>query len=138
MDGFTEKRGSAAPGSQAEMTRTSPPHSASVPASRVESSWNPAADNRDWTWSTVWERDCPESYTTSKMGSDWALTTETQSMAPTFHAYQAPTVKGVQLSHPELLEVNLIDYDFQWAGEHKKEFVDKFTNEISAADSLKE
>jgi iron(III) transport system substrate-binding protein len=69
---------------------------------------------------------------------DWALTTETQALGPTFHAYQAPTVKGVELSHPELLEVNLIDYDFQWAGEHKTEYIDKFTNEISAADSLKE
>lgn len=69
---------------------------------------------------------------------DWALTAETQSLGPTFHAYQAPTVKGVELSHPELLEVNLIDYDFQWAGEHKVEYIDKFTNEISAADQLKE
>ena len=37
-----------------------------------------------------------------------------------------------------VLEVNLIDYDFIWAGEHKQEFVDKFTNEIAAADNLKE
>ena len=35
-------------------------------------------------------------------------------------------------------DVNLIDYDFQWAGEHKKEFVDKFTNEIATAENLKE
>ena len=38
----------------------------------------------------------------------------------------------------ELLEVNLIDYDFIWAGEHKQEFVDKFTNEIAPADNLKD
>jgi iron(III) transport system substrate-binding protein len=69
---------------------------------------------------------------------DWALTAEAQSLGPKYKAYQAPTVKGVELSHPELLEVNLIDYDFQWAGEHKAEFVDKFTNEISTADNLKE
>jgi iron(III) transport system substrate-binding protein len=69
---------------------------------------------------------------------DWALTAETQSLGPKYHAYQAPTVEGVELSHPELLEVNLIDYDLQWAGEHKGEFVDKFTNEISTADNLKE
>jgi hypothetical protein len=37
-----------------------------------------------------------------------------------------------------LLEVNLIDYDFQWAGENKKAFVDKFSNEIAGADQLKE
>ncbi|MBU1877710.1 MAG: hypothetical protein KJ734_02055, partial [Chloroflexi bacterium] len=63
---------------------------------------------------------------------------EAQALGPKYKAYQAPTVKGVELSHPELLQVNLIDYNFQWAGEHKKEYVDKFTNEIVAADALKE
>ena len=54
------------------------------------------------------------------------------------NAYQAPTVAGVELSYPELLEVNLIDYDFQWAGDNKKANVDKFINEIAGADDLKE
>jgi iron(III) transport system substrate-binding protein len=74
----------------------------------------------------------------AKLWFDWALTPEAQALGPTFAAYQAPTVTGVELSHPELLEVNLIDYDFIWAGEHKKEFVDKFTNEIANAENLKE
>ncbi len=74
----------------------------------------------------------------AKKWFDWALTAEAQALGPKYKAYQAPTVSGVELSHPELLQVNLIDYDFQWAGEHKKEFVDKFTNEIFAADKLKE
>jgi iron(III) transport system substrate-binding protein len=74
----------------------------------------------------------------AKLWFDWALTPEAQALGPTYAAYQAPTVKGVELSHPELLQVNLIDYDFQWAGEHKTEFVDKFTNEIAAAENLKE
>jgi iron(III) transport system substrate-binding protein len=69
---------------------------------------------------------------------DWALEPETQELGPKYEAYQAPTVKGATPSKPELLEVNLIDYDFQWCGEHKKEFVDKFTNEIAGADELKE
>lgn len=69
---------------------------------------------------------------------DWALTPEAQALGPKYQAYQAPTVGGVELSHPELLEVNLIAYDFQWAGANKKAFVDKFTNEIAAADNLKE
>ncbi|MEJ2208068.1 MAG: ABC transporter substrate-binding protein [Anaerolineae bacterium] len=69
---------------------------------------------------------------------DWALTAEAQALGPKYHAYQAPTVNGVELSHPELLDVNLIDYDFQWAGEHKVEYIDKFTNEIAAAEGLKE
>jgi iron(III) transport system substrate-binding protein len=74
----------------------------------------------------------------AKLWFDWALTPEAQALGPTYAAYQAPTVKGVELSHPELLEVNLIDYDFIWAGENKTAFVDKFTNEIAAADNLKE
>jgi iron(III) transport system substrate-binding protein len=73
----------------------------------------------------------------AKQWFDWALTAEAQKLGPKYKAYQAPTVKGVELSHPELLQVNLISYDFQWAGENKKAFVDKFTNEIAGADQLK-
>lgn len=74
----------------------------------------------------------------AKLWFDWALTPEAQALGPVYAAYQAPTVGGVELSRPELLEVNLIDYDFIWAGEHKKEFVDRFTNELATADNLKE
>ncbi len=73
----------------------------------------------------------------AKQWFDWALTAETQALGPKYKAYQAPTVKGVELSHPELLQVNLIEYNFQWAGENKKAFVDRFTNEIAAAEGLK-
>jgi len=69
---------------------------------------------------------------------DWALTAEAQALGQQYKAYQAPTVGGVELSYPELLEVNLIDYDFQWAGDNKKANVDKFINEIAGADDLKE
>ena len=74
----------------------------------------------------------------AKLWYDWAISPEGQSLGPKYAAYQAPTVKGVELSHPELLDVNLIDYDFVWAGEHKTEFVDKFTNEIANAENLKQ
>jgi iron(III) transport system substrate-binding protein len=74
----------------------------------------------------------------AKKWFDWALTAEAQKLGPKYKAYQAPTVKGVELSHPELLQVNLIDYDFDWAGKNKKAFVDKFTNEIAGADQLKQ
>ncbi len=73
----------------------------------------------------------------AKKWFDWALSAEGQSLGPKYKAYQAPTVKGVKLSHPELLDVNLIDYDFLWAGKNKKAFVDKFSNEIAAAANLK-
>lgn len=74
----------------------------------------------------------------AKLWFDWAISPEGQSLGPKYNAYQAPTVNGVELSHPELLEVNLIDYDFIWAGTHKTEFVDKFTNEIQNAENLKQ
>lgn len=73
----------------------------------------------------------------ARLWFDWALTPEAQALGPKYKAYQAPTVNGVQLSHPELLEVNLIDYDFQWAGSNKSAFVDKFTNELGNAENLK-
>ncbi|MCA9918000.1 MAG: ABC transporter substrate-binding protein [Anaerolineales bacterium] len=69
---------------------------------------------------------------------DWALTPEAQALGPIYKAYQAPTVGGVDLAYPELLEVNLINYDFQWAGETKAANVDRFINEIQGADNLKE
>jgi len=68
---------------------------------------------------------------------DWAITAEAQALGPKYKAYQAPTVKGVKLSHPELLQVNLIKYDFQWAGKNKKAFVDRFTNELAGTANLK-
>jgi iron(III) transport system substrate-binding protein len=69
---------------------------------------------------------------------DWAISPEGQALGPKYHAYQAPTVNGVELSHPELMEANLIDYNFQWCGENKTAFVDKFTNEIANAENLKQ
>jgi iron(III) transport system substrate-binding protein len=75
--------------------------------------------------------------TAARLWFDWALTPEAQALGPTYKAYQAPTVNGVELSHPELLDVNLIDYDFQWAGSNKKAFVDRFTNELGNAENLK-
>lgn len=69
---------------------------------------------------------------------DWALEPTTQELGPKYEAFQAPTVNGAEASMPELLEVNLIDYDFQYCGENKSAFVDRFTNEIANADDLKE
>jgi iron(III) transport system substrate-binding protein len=69
---------------------------------------------------------------------DWALTPEAQALGPKYGAFQAPTVSGVTLSHPGLLEVRLIDYDFQWAGAHKKEFVERFTSAIAGTGNLRE
>jgi iron(III) transport system substrate-binding protein len=56
----------------------------------------------------------------AKKWFDWAITAEAQALGPKYKAYQAPTVKGVELSHPELMQVKLIDYDFQWAGKEQE------------------
>lgn len=69
---------------------------------------------------------------------DWALDPATQELGPKYEAFQAPTVEGASASMPELLEVNLIEYDFEWCGANKKDFVDRFTNEIANAENLKE
>ncbi len=69
---------------------------------------------------------------------DWALSPAGESLGPKYHAYQAPTVNGVELSHPELMEANLIKYDFQYCGANKKAFIEKFTNEIANAENLKQ
>ena len=69
---------------------------------------------------------------------DWALEPATQELGPKYEAYQAPTVNGATASRPELLDVKLIDYNFQYCGDNKNAIVDKFTNEVAAAENLKE
>jgi iron(III) transport system substrate-binding protein len=74
----------------------------------------------------------------AKLWLDWALTPAAQELGPKYEAFQAPTVIGAEASRPELLDANLINYDFEFCGTNKKTFVDRFTNEIANADSLKE
>lgn len=69
---------------------------------------------------------------------DWALEPATQELGPKYEAFQAPTVNGATASRPELLDVKLINYDFDYCGSNKTAIVDKFTNEVAAADNLKE
>lgn len=74
----------------------------------------------------------------AKKWFDWALEPATQELGPKYDAFQAPTVKGATASRPELLEVKLIDYDFDWCGKNKNANVERFTNEIAGAENLKE
>ena len=74
----------------------------------------------------------------AKLWYDWAISPEGQALGPKYHAYQAPTVNGVSLSHPELMQAKLINYNFIWSGENKTRIVDKFTNEIATAENLKQ
>jgi iron(III) transport system substrate-binding protein len=74
----------------------------------------------------------------ARLWFDWALEPATQELGPKYNAFQAPTVEGAEASRPELLEVNLIDYDFAMCGENKTATVDRFTNEVANAENLKE
>ncbi|MFZ1770371.1 MAG: ABC transporter substrate-binding protein, partial [Caldilinea sp.] len=60
----------------------------------------------------------------AKKWFDWALEPTTQELGPKYESYQAPTVEGATPSRPELLEVNLIDYDFDFCGSNKSAIVD--------------
>ncbi|RME98618.1 MAG: extracellular solute-binding protein [Chloroflexi bacterium] len=74
----------------------------------------------------------------AKLWIDWALTPAAQELGPKYSAYQAPTVIGAEPSKPELLDVKLIDYDFEFCGSNKKDIIDRFTNEIANAENLKQ
>lgn len=68
----------------------------------------------------------------AKAWYDWALEPSTQELGKKYTAYQGLTIKGAQPPKPELLQVKLINYDFDYCGNNKKAFVDKFSNEIAA------
>ncbi len=74
----------------------------------------------------------------AKLWFDWALEPATQELGPQYNAFQAPTVNGAEASRPELLDVTLIDYDFDYCGSNKQAFVDRFINEIAGAEDLRE
>ncbi len=66
---------------------------------------------------------------------DWMMTAKAQSLLFTLKAYQLPLNPdaAVNPQTPKLTSVKVIDYDFVWAGDRKKEFVDRFSNEIAPA-----
>ncbi len=69
----------------------------------------------------------------AKAWYDWALLPATQELGKKYTAYQGLTIKGAVPPKPELLQVKLINYNFDYCGDNKKAFVDKFSNEIAAA-----
>lgn len=73
----------------------------------------------------------------AKAWYDWALEGKTQELGKKYTAYQGLTIKGAVPPKPELLQVKLINYDFDYCGNNKKAFVDKFSNEIAAASLAK-
>lgn len=73
----------------------------------------------------------------AKAWYDWALEAKTQELGKKYQAYQGLTIKGAQPPKPELLQVKLINYNFDYCGKNKAAFVDKFSNEIAAASLAK-
>ena len=71
----------------------------------------------------------------AKTWYDWALTKEAQEVGPTVGAYQLPTNPDAEVSDKavSLAEVNLVDYDFQAAGEARTRLTQRFEDEIAAA-----
>ena len=68
---------------------------------------------------------------------DWALQGSTQELGKKYKAYQGLTIKGAVPPKPELLQVKLINYNFDYCGANKTAFIDKFSNEIAAASLAK-
>jgi iron(III) transport system substrate-binding protein len=66
---------------------------------------------------------------------DWMMGAKAQSLLLTLKAYQLPLhpEAAVNPATPKLSSVKVIDYDYVWAGDRKKEFVDRFSNEIAPA-----
>ena len=69
----------------------------------------------------------------AKAWYDWALQGSTQELGKKYKAYQGLTIKGATPPKPELLQVKLINYNFDYCGKNKTAFIDKFSNEIAAA-----
>lgn len=69
----------------------------------------------------------------AKKWIDWALSPEAQEIGPTVKAYQAPTSPKAKVSKPEFMQVKLIKYDFEWAGNNEKAIRQRFTEEIAPA-----
>ena len=64
---------------------------------------------------------------------DWALTADTQAIAQTVNSLQLPTNPDTPVSElsVNLSEVNLIDYNFDAAGQNRTALVERFDNEVA-------
>ena len=71
----------------------------------------------------------------AKTWIDWALQADTQSIGPSVEAYQLPTNPEAEVSEfaVDISQVNLVDYDFQAAGEARTRLTQQFEDEIAAA-----
>ena len=70
----------------------------------------------------------------AKMWIDWSLTAEAQEIGATTASFQLPTNPDAAVSERSvnLEEVNLVDYDFQAAGEARADLTARFEDEVAA------
>jgi iron(III) transport system substrate-binding protein len=71
----------------------------------------------------------------ARMWYDWALLAETQEIGATVNALQLPTNPDAAVSELSvvLADVNVLDYNFQAAGENRTAIVERFDTEIAPA-----
>ena len=71
----------------------------------------------------------------AKTWIDWALQADTQSIGPEVRAFQLPTNPDAEVSEfaVDISQVNLVDYDFQAAGEARQRLTQQFEDEVAAA-----
>jgi iron(III) transport system substrate-binding protein len=71
--------------------------------------------------------------TAAKRFMDWALTERAQELGPLFAAYQIPTNPDAKVPKQSvrLSAIKTIDYDFEWAGEHRTALVERFNTSIA-------
>lgn len=64
---------------------------------------------------------------------DWALTADAQAIGQTVNSLQLPTNPDTPVSElsVNLSDVNLVDYNFQAAGEHRNAVVERFDTEVA-------
>jgi len=70
----------------------------------------------------------------AKAWIDWALRSDIQEIGPTVRAFQLPTNPEAAVSEHavDLSQVNLVDYDFQAAGEARTRLTELFEDEVAA------
>ncbi len=71
----------------------------------------------------------------AKTWIDWALQADTQSIGPEVRAFQLPTNPDAEVSEfaVDISQVNLVDYDFQGAGEARTRLTEQFELEVATA-----
>jgi iron(III) transport system substrate-binding protein len=68
-----------------------------------------------------------------KLFMDWALGERAQELGPLYTTYQIPTNPDAKVPQRavRLSSVKTIEYDFDWAGEHRQPLIERFRSQIA-------